>query len=156
MLLKEDTEAYVKKASGGGIPMNTRLKKVVFLGFVIIIIISCISLCIYFQPKPLIKDIHSCAISRIAYKGTEITDEAAHKNVLQVLIRYKSRASFEQMHSYPIENAVVEIDGTDNSKPFHIVLGKNNFKYEHAGGIIRKIIYGDRLLEDLEKILVKL
>ena len=44
--------------------MNTRLKKVVFLGFVIIIIISCISLCIYFQPKPLIKDIHSCAISR--------------------------------------------------------------------------------------------
>ena len=70
MLLKEDTEAYVKKASGGGIPMNTRLKKVVFLGFVIIIIISCISLCIYFQPKPLIKDIHSCVISRIAYKGT--------------------------------------------------------------------------------------
>ena len=40
--------------------------------------------------------------------------------------------------------------------PFIIVLGETDFKYEHAGGFIRKIIYGDRLLEDLEKILVKL
>ena len=89
------------------------------------------------------------------YKGTEITYEVEHKNVIQLLSRYKSRASFEQMHSYPTENAVVEIDGTDNSKPFHIVLGKTNFKYEHAGGFIHKIIHGDNLLDEIEIIFAK-
>ena len=128
-----------------------RYRKFIFFSS-LIIIISCISLCIYFQPHPLVKDINSCDISRIMYKGTEITYEVEQKSVLQLLSRYKCRASFEQFHSYPTENIVVEIDGTNNGEPFHIVLGKNNFKYEHAGGFIQKIIHGDNLLSDIEKI----
>ncbi len=37
--------------------------------------------------------------------------------------------------------------------PFIIVLGETDFKYEHAGGFPRKIMDGEDLLDEIEKIL---
>ena len=50
---------------------------------------------LYFRPKPLIKEVHSCELSQIVYRGEEITDKTVYEDVLQVLSRYKSRASLK-------------------------------------------------------------
>ena len=110
-------------------------------------------LLVYFRPQPVIKDMDSCDISNIVYRGTNITDEADHEEILHLLSKYKCKASFERMQSYQAEDVIVEIDGTDNNKPFHIILGETFIKYEHAGGFVKNIVDGDNLLDGIEKML---
>ena len=129
-----------------------RRKIIVLLVFAVLVVLG-VSLFLYFRPKPLIQEVDSCELSQIVYRGKEITDKTVYEDVLQVLSRYKSRASLETVHSYPTENLVAEINGNDNGKPFHIVLGETNFKYEHAGGFLQKIMDGEDLLDEIEKIL---
>ena len=129
-----------------------RSKKFI-LACVLIIIILCTVLLVYFRPQPVIKDMDSWDISNIVYRGTDITEKAEHEEILQLLSKYKCKASFEKMQSYQTEDVIVEIDGTDNNKPFHIVLGEKYIKYEHAGGFVKNIVDGDKLADEIEKIL---
>jgi hypothetical protein len=127
-------------------------RKKIILVCVLIIIFFIIAFLIYFRPQPVIKDMDSCDISNIVYRGTNITDEADHEEILHLLSKYKCKASFERMQSYQTEDVIVEIDGTDNNKPFHIVLGETYIKYEYAGEFVQNIIDGNKLADEIEEI----
>lgn len=119
--------------------------------FILLFIFCCISLPLYFRPRPLF-NAGTDSITRIIYNDVEITDRAICQEVIQLLMDYKYRATFEKVEPYLMQEVAVEIDGRCNNKPLHIVLGTNNFLYEHGGGIKYIIIDGNDLLDKIEGI----
>lgn len=125
--------------------------KIVLSGVIVLLICFAAS-GLYFRPRSILRG-GEASIHRISYEGGSITDDEVCQQVEEILTRYQCRASLSRAGSYQLEHVEIEIDGTRGGRPLHIVLGKEDFLYESAGGVMYTILDGDELSKEIGQLM---
>ncbi len=117
----------------------------------------------FFRPRPLIHDLETFQIGSIFYyenatpyytpAGKDVTHETDAQELGKVLSSYECAATPWPTGRYLMADVVLEINCVHNRKALHIVLGKDNFCYEHAGATKYAILNGKELTEELLEML---
>lgn len=117
----------------------------------------------FFRPRPLVHTFENFQIGSVTYfsdatpysapKETDFTQEITPYELWQVLSSYECTATLDPPGPYLLADVVLEVSCVHDHEPLHIVLGKDNFCYEHASGIKYAIPDGEELTEELLEML---
>ena len=139
-------------------------KRIVIISAIICFVAALlVVLLIIFKPVPLISSPNrivlgnteysdsDTVISRIYYNGIDVTDSVDVEQFVITLSRYECRRGSNPF-PYPEADMVWKIDLIQDFKPVHIVLGKDSVRYEDVTNGMYRVIYPDKLMEELSNL----
>jgi hypothetical protein len=122
------------------------------------IIISSVIICFlggraYFRPEPIVKNTDTFLLASVFYNNVDVTEKVSCNEIKKILMQYDCVKTLMPMTSGS-SDVIIEINGNNERKALHINLGEKQFLcYEHVGAITRKILNGEKMLNELETLI---
>ena len=98
----------------------------------IVIAIIIVGIIFFSQSKNIVDQIDSYDISQVEYNGEDITERVDCDLLVSIVSKYKCSRLPHKFAPHQISQVEVEINGTADSKPLHILLGDINVVYRSA------------------------
>jgi len=126
-----------------------KLRKSVLIISLVVLVALVVAGIYFLGPRKVIDIASDFSLTRVLYKGEDITNLIDEKEIADLLNNYDCKRTFKNYFPYQTTDAVVEIDGRINQKPVHILLGKFFISYESADKGAYEIIDGNKLLDEM-------